>query len=144
MGLWGKLKFGWDSVGTVVKLIEQWSPKGCKSEKDFEKSLYAFLHEELLDIQVTKQFAQGRTRADIVVGDSIIVELKYNLDATSKYQRLLGQLESYAEWKGAVIILLTGETEPNLRKELDKAIEKHVEFGPTLFTQRNRFMVFQK
>lgn len=93
MGLLDKLKFqAWDSVDAIVSLLEKWEPEGCKTEKDFEKSLYTYLHTELGDVQITKQFAHGRIRADLAVGDKVIIELKNNLDSTAKYQRLVGQI----------------------------------------------------
>ncbi|HEY6195520.1 MAG TPA: hypothetical protein VI504_10795 [Candidatus Eisenbacteria bacterium] len=125
MGLLDKLKFQlWDDVGAVVDLIAKWRPRKCETEKDFEKSLYAYLHEAFEDTQITKQFAQGRMRADLMVGGKVIIELKHNLDSTAKLQRLIGQLSQYDSWKGRVIVLLTGETEPNLLKELKQFIRK--------------------
>jgi hypothetical protein len=125
MGLLDKLKFQmWDDVGVVVDLIAKWRPRRCTTEKDFEKSLYAYLHEAFGDTQVTRQFARGRIRADLMVGNKVIIELKHNLNSTSKLQRLLGQLSQYEDWDGRVVLLLTGETEPNLRKELKQFIQK--------------------
>ncbi len=124
MGILDKLKFhALDSVGAVAGIIEKWAPTGCKTEKQYENSLYLVLHAELGDVQVTKQYAKGRIHADLVVDDKVIIELKHNLDSTAKFQRLVGQVESYKEWNGRVIILLTGTTEPNLRKQLDRHVE---------------------
>lgn len=125
MGFLDKLKFKmWDDVGAVVDVIAKWQPGKLKDEKAYEKSLYAYLHEVFGDTQITKQFAQGRLRADLKIGDTVIVEMKHNLDSTAKLQRLLGQLSLYDEWRGRVVVLLTGETEPNLLKELKRFIEK--------------------
>ena len=91
-----KLRFNlWDGKEMVERLVDEWKPRRCATEKDYEKSLYKFLHEKFEEIQITKQYARGRIRADIVVGDKIIVELKNNLNTTNKYQRLLGQLAQY-------------------------------------------------
>src|SRR6266480_7653015 len=101
-----KAKFQmWNPLTAVVALIERWTQHDCKTEKDFEKSLYEFLHRELGGVQVTKQFANGRIRADLVVADKVIVELKVNLDSTAKYHRLIGQLEEYRAWKGNIVIV---------------------------------------
>lgn len=125
MSLFDKLKFhAWDSVEVVLSHLKEWQPTSCKTEKDFENSLYAYLHSKLPEIQVTKQFAQGRVRADLNVGGKVIVELKNNLDNTSKYQRLVGQLAEYKEWDGRVVVLLTGKTDRNIRKELDRFLER--------------------
>jgi len=142
MGLLAKLKFQvWDKPGGIVALLDKWKPRDCSNERDFEKSLYAFLHLELGDIQVTKQYAKGRIRADLVIGDTVIVELKHNLDSTAKYQRLVGQLMEYKEWKGQTVVLLTGKTDPNLRKKLDTYLKKE---GLTEDILEDKVTVYQK
>ena len=109
MSLFEKLQFhAWDATGMIEELVRKWRPRGCATEKDYEKSLYEYLHKKLEAIQVTKQFAKGRIRADIVVGDRVIVELKNNLDSTAKYQRLVGQIAEYKEWPGEIIVVLCG------------------------------------
>jgi len=126
MGFLERLRFKFfDSGEMIASLIEQWHPRKCNTEKDYEKSLYRFLHNKLEDIQVTKQFARGRIRADLVVGDNVIVELKNNLKTTARYQRLVGQITVYKEWDGQIIIVLVGETDPNLYKEVMKHAESH-------------------
>ncbi len=56
MGFLDKLKFkAWNSSGTIVSLIKQWKPRKCKTEKDYEKSLYSFLEKKLEDIEITRQ-----------------------------------------------------------------------------------------
>jgi hypothetical protein len=73
MGLLDKLKFQvWDKPGAIVALLDKWKPKDCSNERDFEKSLYAFLHSELGDIQVLSSTRKGVSwTAD---GDTVIVE----------------------------------------------------------------------
>lgn len=68
---------------------------------------------ELEDHQITRQPGQGRFRADLGIDDKLIIEIKFNLNATSKHQLLVGQLEEYRDWDGQVILLLIGGTEPN-------------------------------
>lgn len=124
MGLMDKLKFQvWDNVGAVVDLIKRWEPTDCRTEKDYERSLYGYLHENFGDLQVTKQYAQGRIRADLCVAGKVIVELKNNLNTTAKYQRLVGQVAEYKKWNGRIVVLLTGATEPNLRKQLNNFVK---------------------
>jgi hypothetical protein len=125
MGLLERIRFNfWDPAGMVVSLIQKWKPTKCGTEKAYETALYSFLHRKLEDIQITRQYARGRIRADLVVGDKVIIELKNDLNSTAKYQRLIGQLSEYKEWEGHIIILLTGQTDPNLRKQLRKYVEK--------------------
>ena len=123
----------WNPIGTAVELIEAWTPVGCATEKDYERSLYQHLHAELGGVQVTRQFASGRIRADIVVGSRVLIELKHNLDTTAKHQRLVGQLEDHREWKGDIVVVLLGETDQYFRKKLDAYAGKRSEFlGPEM------------
>ena len=126
MGFLNKLKFKhWDAAGTIVSIIEKWKPRKYKTEKDFEKSLYSYLEKELEDIQITRQYAKGRIRADIVVDDVVIIELKNNFDSTAKYQRLVGQLSEYKEWDGNIVVLLTGKTDSNLKRQLTQHVKEY-------------------
>ncbi len=124
MDLLEKVKFKYDKLGYIKKLIERWEPENCKNEKDYEKSLYEYLHEKLPETQVTKQYAKGRFKADLMVDEKIIIELKNNLKVKNNYQRLLGQLSEYKDWKGPVIILLCGESDINFIKELKSLCKK--------------------
>ncbi len=138
-----KLKFHvGDSVKFVTTKLKEWKPRKCSTEKEYENSLYAFLHDQMGDLQVTKQYAKGRIRADLVIADKVIVELKNNLNTTAKYQRLIGQLNEYKDWDGRVIILLTGDTDRNLRKQLDAYIKNEDLAGDIL--DEAKVTIYQK
>ncbi len=108
----------------VVSLIKKWKPKGLNTEKEYENSLYKYLHENLQE-QITKQYSLGRTSADIVVGDKVLIEIKHNLHSTSQFQRLRGQLQDYMDkWKGTLVLLLCGDTEPNIKKDIESYVQK--------------------
>lgn len=125
MGLIDKLTFSvWDEVQAVVGLIEKWEPKKCKTEKDYEKSLIAHLRAQLPGITVTPQYAKGRIRADLVIGEKVIVEIKKDLQTTGNYQRLVGQLSDYTDWEGRIVVLLVGTGDPDIKSSLDKAVYK--------------------
>lgn len=114
----------WDGDEMIASLIRNWRPSDYKSEKKYEMSLYNFLHDNLSELQVTRQFANGRLRADIAVEGEVIIEIKYNLDTTAKYHRLLGQITDYEDWAGSMFIILCGTTDRNLMKELSRHIDK--------------------
>jgi hypothetical protein len=139
MDIFDKIKFNFDKVGYIANLIKKWKPVDCENEKDFEKSLYNFLHKKLPDTQITKQYAKGRIKADLAVEDKIIIELKNNLDSRNKFQRLLGQLLEYKSWEGMIIILLTGNSDINFVKEIKKFIEKE---NDDLFVEK--FILIEK
>lgn len=115
---------GWAPVSAVKQAIGKWSPRECENEKSYENSLYLFLHEYFPDVQITKEYAIGRTKVDLNVGDEVIIEIKKDLKSTGQYGRLIGQLEEYKKWKGATIILLVGDTDPHLKKKLKSRAEE--------------------
>ncbi|MGD0590748.1 MAG: hypothetical protein ABSA44_08120 [Bacteroidota bacterium] len=113
----------WDSVGTIQQLINDWQPAQCKTEKDYETSLYNFLRSSLPGIVVTPQYAFGRAKTDIAISDKLAIEIKKDLNDTSEFQRLIGQVVQFKDWKGYFLILLTGKTDNNLRDDLQKKID---------------------
>ena len=145
MGLFDTVKFRLDRVGTLKKLVDKWRPRNCTTEKDYETSLTAFLRRELPeDTKITPQYAQGRFRADLVIDDRLVVEIKYNLDSTAKYQRLIGQVASYKDWKGQIILLLTGKTDPDLKKELNSYLKKEGLRDSVFIMQEDKVIVIEK
>jgi hypothetical protein len=129
--------FNFDPVASVKKAIEAWKPGKLESEKEYELSLYNFLHEYYDEFEITKQYAIGQTRADIKVRDEVIIEIKKDLNSKGGYDRLMGQLQEYKKWKGSILLLLIGKTEPNLRKRLLK------EAGGDFFVDR-KFTIVEK
>ena len=140
MDLLTKFDYKMNPASFIRKLIEKWSPRKCVTEKDYEESLYAYLHKEIDDpsIDITKQFAIGRKKADIKIGNDAIIELKKDLGETGQYDRLMGQLKEYQQWKGAIFVVLVGEHEPNLRKKLIK------ESGMGSMWDEAKFIVIEK
>ena len=83
MGIMDKAKWTWDKVAVMKSLIDKWRPRNCQTEKDYENSLYLFLHKEHEDHQITKQPGQRRYHADLVIDDKLLIEIKYNLNTTA-------------------------------------------------------------
>jgi hypothetical protein len=144
MGILDKLKWRLDSVKALASLFSKWRPRNCETEKDYENSLASFLHKELEDHQITPQYAKGRFHADLVIDDRLIIEIKYNLNTTAKYQRLLGQLAEYKEWPGQVVLLLVGKTDPNLRKQLTAYLKKEGFCGGMFPVEEDKVTVYEK
>lgn len=123
MGVIDKLKFYvWDDVGAVIDVIKKWKPRDCKTEKDLENSLVRKLKKHFPGLDVTPQYERNGIRGDIVVGDKVLIEIKYNLKSTPT---LIGQLMRYEQkWPGRVLVLLTGDTKPSLIKELEEFVQE--------------------
>src|ERR1044072_6356234 len=98
------LRFAWDPPGRTLSLIDSSTPEGCHNEKDFERSLHEHLERNLPGVEVVKQYGWNRTRIDIVVGGSVAIELKHNLDTMGKYERLVGQCDEYKRWDGTLVL----------------------------------------
>ena len=144
MGLFDKLKFSlWDSPGTVVELLEKWRPRNCKNEKDFELSLQNFLDGQLEGVPIVRQYAIGRAKADLMIGKRVVVEMKHKFDSTGKYQRLVGQLTEYEKWDGHIVVILTGESDRELVKDLKSFLDRMN--GANLESlMSERFRLFEK
>jgi len=126
VGLLTKLNFTLNPLATVVEVVEEWKPRKCTTEKDYEKSLHRFLQEGLEGIDVIPQFGSGRVKGDLVVGKRVLIEVKKDLDSTAKLQRLIGQLDLYSsEWRDHVIIVLCGRHDDNLVRQLQERVKKY-------------------
>jgi len=119
-----KLTFLWSPLSVVSTLIEEWTPIGCSSEKEYEKSLFSFLHQHLDDALIVSQYAIGKTHVDLMVNDRVMVEIKYKLNSMSEYQRLIGQLMDYKNWRKDLVIVLVGDTNPSLKRRLSRTLDK--------------------
>lgn len=111
-------------MGTIVELIRLWRPIDCQTEKDYEESLYGHLRSCLPGIVITPRYAFGRARTDLAIDNEVAIEIKKDLKDTSEFQRLLGQILQFNEWKGYSVVLLVGFTDPNLLDELRKHASK--------------------
>lgn len=121
-----KGKFYWKPFDATFHLIESWRPRRCESEKEYENSLYDFLHDKLPSVQIARQSGLGRTRADLVVGKGeVIIELKNNFNTPSKLYTLIGQIEEYRRNRAHIFIVLVGESEKGILKQLEDRTERY-------------------
>lgn len=110
--------FSWDPMGKVVKIISEWQPRGCNTEKDFERSLAEELRLQMPDVSIQQQYGAARQRVDIVIGKKVAIELKKNLKTTGEYQRTIGQIEHLVEdWENTVLVVC-GSVDPDLLQAL--------------------------
>lgn len=120
--------FTWTPAGTVAELIKSWQPQGCKTHRQYQKSLAEHLAEKLPDVKLTLESGSSRVRADIELGKAVIVELKVDFTGTAKLQQLIGQIELYKrEFPGrTILIILVGTTDRNTLRDLKEAVAKDV------------------
>ncbi|MGB1119790.1 MAG: hypothetical protein ACPGYR_04780 [Chitinophagales bacterium] len=122
----------WDGYNMLLQSIEDWEPKDCNREKDYQESLYLKLHSDLGDISVRKEHVINGYKIDILVDENYLIELKHNLNGKGKLQRLYGQLINYLDasngnWDGtsSIFVVVCGECEPQIKKDLKKYCEGH-------------------
>ena len=126
----------------VLKLIEDWHPRGCKTEKDFERSLHRHLEKNPPSSEVIMQYASGRIKGDIGIDGQVLIEIKDSLKSTGQLQRLLGQLELYnGLWKGKVIVLVCGDSQRDLVNGLTKKIKALKDQNPAFLFEEDKYHV---
>ena len=127
-GLDGLIFKLWDPLNSVSKKIEQWTPPIVNSEKEIEESLFNYLSTKFPNLSIRKQFSYDRIRADLLIENTVAVEIKLNLISTVEFQRLIGQLEGYARWGKNMIVLIVGKIEPDLKYRVQERLDKDWDF----------------
>ena len=128
----------------IIKILKNWKPRGCKSEKQYETKLMSKFKKEFDDLKsedhrgsrlVLNGQGDGRKIYDIVIDDKYFIELKYNLDSTGKMDRLIGQLDRYLEKinNEDFFLILCGKTEDNL---LDRIKKKSEDLSINLYVKK--------
>lgn len=112
----------------IVSAIKNWPPQAAQSEAEYEAALYAHLNAEFPLEVFQRQYALGRTRADLFVafknGAKVAIEVKRDLAARNEYHRTIGQVYEYlTEWKVEVVLVLCGENDPAVEKLLERAVK---------------------
>ncbi len=113
------------ALDTVVNLIHQWKPARLPKELKYRDSLASFLRERLPRAIVEKEYRHSGTTSDLYVECSgflrtseVFTELKRDLVQKNQLDRLIGQLESLNPRKHRIIVVLCGDTKPELLTRL--------------------------
>lgn len=99
----------------TLDLVEEWAPKKAYGhEREFQSELQTFLDERLNESggfgpqqSHAVSTERGRSNGDVVVDDSVGIELKRDL-SNSQVDRLTGQIEKYRDEYDSVIICACG------------------------------------
>ena len=110
------------AVDTVCNHIDNWSPEDISTEAAIEESLYVYLTSHMKGHDIRRQFPYDRVRADILINEMVAVEIKLNLISTTEFQRLIGQLETYARWGKRMIVLVVGQIDMNLKSRIEERL----------------------
>lgn len=116
----------------VLRLLLEWQPSAASlSEKTYEQELQAWLNSKLPDVPIVAQYGIAKGKADLVIDDSYIIELKlaFTDDTLPEFDRCIGQLERYRQkWvdneRGRVYLVIVGKSDSEFRNMIHKAIER--------------------
>ena len=110
----------------VLKLLNQWKPSAdCHTEKDHENHLQTYLQQSLPDVPIVAQYGIAKGKADLVIEDRHVIELKLGFDESkvAEFDRCIGQLERYRQkWvkpeRGPVYLVMVGDSHAEFRDML--------------------------
>ena len=107
---------------TLRDAIRTWVTGPFLSEAQCRDSLARHLQACFPKNKIEVEFRIGMQIADIFIdfknwagdGAKVVVELKYDLQEMNEFNRLVGQIGGYVKSGAAVVVLLCGETKPEL------------------------------
>ncbi len=115
----------------IESVIKKWRPRSFNlSEKEQEQDLFIYLKQTLPSVPITTQYGIAKGKADIVIQDEHVIELKLPfIDDVLEFDRCIGQMERYRQkWvdldRGSVHLVIVGESEPEFRDMLHKTFER--------------------
>ena len=116
----------------VLESLEKWKPRSFQmTEKQHEQDLQKWLEECLLGVPIVAQYGIAKGKADLVIQDSHVIELKLGFtdENLAEFDRCIGQLERYRQkWvnhdRGPVYLVVVGKSETEFRHMLHEAFEQ--------------------
>ena len=123
----------------VLKLLDEWQPSpACKTEKNHEVHLQTYLQQRLPDVPIVAQYGIAKGKADLVIEDRHVIELKlaFDIESVAEFDRCIGQLERYRQkWlkpgRGPVYLVVVGQSDAEFRDLLHVWFD---EMNPTFNT----------
>ncbi len=103
--------------------LKAWRPDwSAKNEKEHESHLLNWLVGQFRDVPIVAQYGIAKGKADIVIEDRYVIELKLGFGSRSvaEFDRCIGQLERYKQkWvkveRGPVYLVVVGDSDPEFR-----------------------------
>jgi hypothetical protein len=100
----------------LLEALAAWKPRNSNNEQAYQASLYRTLRRRMPGANPEKErpiaadTPELRGRADLVIGDSILIELKARLTKSTAH-RAIGQLRMYARaWtQGPIVLVVCGD-----------------------------------
>lgn len=102
----------------LLEHLSTWQPRPSTYEKDYQAALFRMLRRKMPGANPQRERPIGdrslgtRGRADLVVSDSVLIEMKRGLSTTAA-DRAIGQIRRYTEaWKNGPVMLLLCDADP--------------------------------
>ena len=122
----------------TVRLLRKWNPNQSDYEYEYQDKLFFYLSKNLPEAEIELEKPIGflndiytRGRADLVINNTILIELKKKI-ASSELQRAKGQIEQYLNiWKtnGPVILLICHSDFKLVKSSLDQFLKDQNKLG---------------
>lgn len=141
-----------DDHQCIESLLKKWQPSGFGlSEKQYEQQLQAWLQVQLPDVPIVAQYGIAKGKADLVIQDSHVIELKlaFESDSVAEFDRCIGQMERYKQkWVkkgvGPAYLVVVGDSDPEFRSLLHKWFEEVNSSLTDAFFEKPRFYLIEK
>lgn len=114
-------------ISTVARFAGEWRPPRLRGETAYRNEFCKVLRAAVpSDCKVESEYRHIGTTADVwlkwtgfVFNDEVFFELKVNLTKKTDYDRLVGQIEGIVPAKNKLIVMLIGDTKPDILGRLN-------------------------
>lgn len=132
------------SLACLADQIQEWDAPALEKELEYSDALAAHLRKALPDAHVEREYRHEGTTCDIRVGfsqeDEVLVEVKWQLQRKSDYDRLVGQIEGLKPQRNKLMVVLIGDTNQQLVGRLKQQYDKYLSKQP-LVGAETTFMI---
>jgi len=128
-----KVSSFWDEMDHVERLVIGWNPEGCRTKGDYERSLSAWLREHLKEKEIVKKVAIGKMKVDLAIGGTIFIQIRKDLQNQGQLEQLITQIDGYSKNLKNLILILCGEVDKNLVRQVRKKGISFFEFNLRVF-----------
>lgn len=124
-----KVSSYWDEMDDVERLIRDWNPQGCRTKADYERSLSAFLKENLKEKEIVRKVTIGKMKVALAIGGTIFIQIRKDLQNQDQLKRLITQIDGYSKNLKNLILILCGAVDKNLLTQVRKKGISFLEFN---------------
>jgi len=128
-----KVSSFWDDMDKVERLIRDWKPEGYRTKGDYERSLSRLLKEHLKEKEIMRKVTIGKMKVDLAIGGTIFVQIRKDLQNQGQLERLITQIDGYSKNLKHLILILCGEVDKNLVRQVREKGISFFEFNLRVF-----------